>query len=291
MIAFLFPGQGTQQKNMLSTLQENLPEIDEIFEAASDACGKDIKKICSSSDTALLSETINAQPVLTAINCATAAALKNRGIRPDLVAGHSLGQYSALICSGVLSLYDGFSLVAYRAKIMSEVKRKGKLCALVGLDSETVEKICADTGCEIALKNAPGQIVIGGDVKKVSTAAKKAEKEGALKAEILAVENAFHTSVMKETEALLGEKIAATTFSEPKTKLLLNCKGGPAETVEEIKNDLVLQCCHTVLWENCMRYLATQNPECVYEVGPGNVLSGLLKRINRKLVIKKLSEE
>ena len=291
MIAFLFPGQGTQQKNMLSALQENLPEIDEIFEAASDACGKDIKKLCSSSDTALLSKTINAQPVLTAINCATAALLKNRGVLPDLVAGHSLGQYSALICSGALPLYDGFSLVAYRAKVMSEVKNKGKLCALLGLNAETVEKICIGTGCEIALKNAPGQMVIGGEEKKVLLAAEKAEKEGALKAEILPVENAFHTSVMKETEILLRKKIAATTFVTPRCDVLLNCKGGPAETLEEIKEDLALQCCHPVLWEDCMRYLVAQNPECVYEVGPGNVLGGLLKKLNRKLVIKKISEE
>lgn len=286
MIAFLFPGQGVQQKNMLSLLKETSPETDRIFEAASDATGRDVKALCASDDLALLAETKNTQPAITAMNCAFFTALKERGVVPDVVAGHSLGQYSALICAEVLSPFDGFRLVARRAELMGSVRKKGKLCAVVGLDERTTEDVCSITGCYPALYNAPGQIVIGGEEKKVLSAADKAREAGAVKAEILSVENAFHTPCMSEMEEAFEKEVDMADLKTPAIKVLLNCKGGPAESLSDIRDDLIKQCCHPVLWADCMKYLAAQNPDEVYEVGVGAVLGGLLRRQNRKIIVR-----
>ncbi len=291
MIAYLFPGQGVQQKNMLSLLEDRSPNVEEIFEIASDATGRDVKALCASEDTELLSRTENAQIALTAVNCALERALFNRGIRADIAAGHSLGQYSALMTMGVLSLHDGFSLIKKRAELMGSVRKKGLLCAVIGSDEKTVRDVCASTGCEIALLNAPGQIVIGGEENNVRKAAFLTEKAGALKTEILSVSNAFHTSVMKEIEEEYASCVNAVTLKEPSGTVLLNCKGGPATDVEEIRKDLIAQTCHTVLWADCMKYLVVQTPECVYEVGIGKVLTGLLKKQNRKIVFKNVFME
>ena len=291
MIAFLFPGQGVQQKNMLDLIKDRSPFVEEVFEAASDATKKDIRALCSSDDLVALTKTENAQPVLTAVSCALDRSLKEKGIRPGIVAGHSLGQYSALMSAESLSLWDGFSLIAKRAELMGRVQKEGALCAVVGLDEETLLAVCEEAKCEIALKNAPGQIVIGGEKEAVIKGKALAEKAGAIMTEILPVSNAFHTSVMKEIEEEFSAHVRKTPLKEPTATVLLNCKGGPAGSVEDIRADLINQTCHTVLWADCMKYLVSQKPDCAYEVGMGKVLASLLKRQDRKIAIKSVFEE
>lgn len=296
MIAYLFPGQGSQTVHMYELLYGHEDVVKEVFEVASDVSGINVKALCQTASIETLTRTENTQLAVSAMNCAFWKMIEAEGVRPDLVAGHSLGQYSALICCGALSLYDGFKLISRRAKAMCGVRRKGVLCAIIGSELQTVIEICSRTSdasglVTVALYNTPSQIVIGGDHEYVSKAASAIKDAGALKTQLLNVDNAFHTGIMGEMEAEFSQYVDTIEFHKPTCRILLNCKGGYAESTDEIRNDIKQQSCHAVLWSTCMQMLVKQPDLQVAEVGVGTVLSGMLKKHDRKLKPFAMSDE
>ncbi len=282
MIAFGFPGQGTQRQNMYETLAEYEKETDYIFEAASDAFGKDVKKMCIEATEEKLTDTLNTQITVSAMDLAFAFVAEKYGAKADVVTGHSLGQYPALIYARALTLFDGFRLIEKRARLMSGVQKKGVLCAVLGLDFDAVNNLCDGTSVSVALYNAPNQIVIGGEKDAVCTVSERAEKEGAIKTQLLKVDNAFHTPIMAEMEEEFSSFVESASFSEPTCPILLNCLGKERKDAESIKRDIVAQCCHTVRWSDLMAKIAADKNLLFVETGMGNVLSGLIKKHNRK---------
>lgn len=296
MILYLFPGQGTQKENMYELLERHSHVVCEVFEAASDASGKDVRALCQTAPMEVLTKTENAQLAVSAMNCGLWKMLESEGVRPDIVAGHSLGQYSALMCSGVLSLYDGFRLISHRAQAMGKIRRQGALCAVIGSKFQTVQEICRqisdDNGSvSVALFNSADQIVIGGDVQCVERAAVAIKEAGALKTQLLNVSNAFHTEVMREMETEFSEFVDTMEFCNPSCRIMLNCKGDYAAGIADIRNDVKLQSCHTVLWSTCMQAMVREPKLLVAEVGVGAVLSGLLKKHDRKIKSYTVSDE
>lgn len=296
MILYLFPGQGTQKENMYELLKRHSHVVREIFEAASDASGKDVRALCQTASMEVLTKTENTQLAVSAMNCAFWKLLESEGVRPDVVAGHSLGQYSALMCSGVLSLYDGFRLISHRAQAMGKIRHQGALCAVIGCEYPTVQEICRQISDEngsvsVALFNSTNQIVIGGDAQYVEKATMAIKEAGAVKTQLLNVSNAFHTEVMRDMETEFSEFVNTMEFRNPTCRIMLNCKGDYASDIADIRNDVKLQCCHTVLWSTCMQAIVQEPNLLVAEVGVGAVLSGLLKKHDRKLKPFTVSDE
>ena len=267
MIAFLFPGQGSQRAGMYELLGDKANETDELFDIAKEATGRDVLSLCKDATDEELKQTYNTQLSVTAMNLAFATLLKHRGVTPDVVAGHSLGQLSALHEAGVLSTYDLFRLVNKRAELMSGLKESGKLATILGLEKNVVEAVCEET-CQttdqvrIALENSYKQYVIGGREADVDVAVAKMKEAGAM------VEP-------------FKEFINTLDFQEPKTKILLNSKGGYGTSASEIKEDVIRQCVNVVKWEDCMRQMLTLENLTIAEVGVGKMMSSMIRGIDR----------
>lgn len=286
MIAFLFPGQGSQRAGMYELLGDKANETDELFDIAKEATGRDILSLCKDATDEELKQTYNTQLSVTAMNLAFATLLKHRGVTPDVVAGHSLGQLSALHEAGVLSTYDLFRLVNKRAELMSGLKESGKLATILGLEKNVVEAVCEET-CQttdqvrIALENSYKQYVIGGREADVDVAVAKMKEAGALKIVEIRVSNAFHTYMMEPMVEPFKEFINTLDFQEPKTKILLNSKGGYGTSASEIKEDVIRQCVNVVKWEDCMRQMLTLENLTIAEVGVGKMMSSMIRGIDR----------
>jgi len=293
-IAILFPGQGSQTVGMGRILAEKYHEIRQLFATANDILGYDITKLCFDGPAEELDSTVVSQPAIFLTSIAALEALKIES--PDVIlaaeatAGLSLGEYTALVFAGVLSFEDGLKLVQKRGRAMqdaSDVTPSG-MVSILGLERSLVEELCTkargDGTLQIANLLCPGNIVISGVNGACERAAELATEMGAMKAVPLAVAGAFHTPIMHPADVILSEVLNCIDLKTPSIPVVSNVDAQPHSDTDEIRAILVKQVLQPVLWETSMRFLFEQGYDTFYEVGPGRVLRGLLRRIDRKAV-------
>ena len=294
-VGFVFSGQGSQYVGMGKDLSENFEICKNIFSQADEALGYSVSSLCFDGPKEELDRTENTQPAVLTVSIAACEALKSRGITPSAVAGLSLGEYSALVAAGVVNFADAVKFVKKRGFMMqnSVPAGKGKMAAVLGLDPEKLKAVCSDASSkgivECANFNCPGQIVIGGEAEAVDLACEKAKEAGAKRVVPLAVSVPSHTSVMRDVSAKLAVELAGIEFQDPALKFLSNVKGGYAGSAHEIKGLLADQVMKPVLWQNIIEQMISDGITTIIEVGPGKILSGFNRQINRE--IKSLNVE
>ncbi len=287
-VAWVFPGQGSQQVGMGRDLYEAFPLVRELFDKADEALEFPLSHLCFEGPEETLRQTINAQPaILTVSVAALLAAQKESGLgdqRPAFVAGHSLGEYSALVASSVLSFEDAVRLVRERGRLMQDAgeRQPGTMAAIIGLEESDVEDVCREAGAEICNVNSASQIVIGGTHNTVARAMDLASARGAAKVVQLSVSAAFHSSLMQPAVEGMRRALDAVTMQEPRMPIIANCDASPLLTVAQIKGELVAQVARAVQWRRSVEYMLDSGVERFVEIGPGRVLTGLIKRIARK---------
>ena len=287
-IAFLFPGQGSQAPGMGRELIENFASAREVFEEADAALGFSLSKLCFEGPAEELQLTANTQPAILAVSVAAARVLEEKGVRPDYVAGHSLGEYSALVTTGALKLSDALRLVRKRGEYMQEAVPvgQGAMAALLGLEAGVVDEICREAaGDEVvspANLNSPAQIVIAGHRDAVERAIKLAKARGARHAVLLHVSAPFHCSLMEPAAERLARDLDEVTILDPQVPLVNNADAAIIRSAEAVRDGLKRQVTSPVRWTDSMRLLRKEGVDLFIEVGPGKVLSGLMRQIDRE---------
>jgi len=283
-IAFLFPGQGSQGVGMGRAFAEASPAAAAVWSRADDALGFPLSRLCFEGPEDELGLTANTQPALLTASVAAAVVLSERGIAPDLCAGHSLGEYSALVVTGALGFADAVRLVRKRGEFMQEAVPvgTGAMAALMGIDVETAERACAEAArgetVNVANINSPGQIVIAGHKAAVERAIAAALALGGKKGVLLPVSAPFHSALMKPAADRLAGEIDGITVHAPRVPVVRNVDAGLTTAADDVKPFLVRQVASPVRWTDCLAALAREGATTWLEVGPGRVLSGLLKR-------------
>jgi [acyl-carrier-protein] S-malonyltransferase len=291
-IAFVFPGQGSQKVGMGKDLFEGFQEVKDLYVEANEALGYDVATLSFDGPEEELNHTMRTQPCLVAASMAAAKALELGGIRPEAVAGHSLGEYSALVSAGVLSFSDALKITEMRGKLMQEAVPEGKglMAAVLGLERGKVAEICGSVKSGYVAPanfNCPGQIVISGEKEAVEEAMKLAEAAEARKVVPLAVSVPSHCKLMEETSNKLAEFlfVGEIEMKDPTIPVISNADAMFLTTVDGIKAALVSQLKGPVLWEDSIAAMEREGFDTFIEVGPGRVLSGLIKRISRDVKI------
>jgi [acyl-carrier-protein] S-malonyltransferase len=284
-LAMVFPGQGSQAVGMLNAYGD-LPVIRETLAEASDVLKQDLARLIAEGPAEDLDRTVNTQPVMVVAGyCVYRAWQELGGGRPALVAGHSLGEYTALVVAGVLTFTDCLPLVRLRGEAMQEAVAEGKgaMAAILGLDDDSVRAACAESAqgevAEAVNFNAPGQVVIAGHVSAVKRAVEAAKTRGAKRAILLPVSAPFHSSLMAPAAARLRDALAAIPFQAPRIPVVHNVDAASHASADAIKEALVQQADHPVRWVDCVRELAERSVTHVLECGPGRVLAPLCRRI------------
>ena len=285
-LAFVFPGQGSQSVGMLTELAASYPEVKLAFERASDALGKDLWSIVAKGPEDELNQTHNTQPAMLAAGVAVWEVwCKHSNIRPAWMAGHSLGEYTALVCSEAMSFEDGIKLVAARGRLMQEAVPPGvgAMAAILGLEDHQVVNVCADAAETETVSavnfNSPGQVVIAGSVAAVERAMLAAKAAGAKRAVLLPVSVPSHCALMEPAAQKLDEQLQSTVINTPKMTLIHNVDVASHSAPEVIRNALKEQLYKPVRWADSINFMPDQGVTCFVECGPGKVLIGLNKRI------------
>lgn len=287
--AFVFPGQGSQAVGMGADIAAAYPEARAVFDRASEALGFDIAGICFEGPESVLNTTEYTQPAVLTASVAVLSVLSARGIVPIAVAGHSLGEYSALVAAQVMRLEDAVKLVHLRGKAMSKAvpPGEGSMAAVMGLADADVERICSEASRETGLTvmaanfNSPGQVVISGAAFAVARACELAAAAGAKRCVSLAVSGPFHSPLMEPAARELADALSRIELLPPKVQFWSNVTAGPVEDPEEIRTRLVQQVLSPVRWTAQVERMVACGITDFLEVGPGKVLSGLIKRISR----------
>ena len=290
MKAYVFPGQGSQYVGMGKDLYEQNAEAKALFEQANDILGFRITDLMFGGTDEDLRQTRVTQPAV--FLCSVIPALVNPDVKPDMVAGHSLGEFSALVVSGALSFRDGLELVSRRAQAMQKACEltPSTMAAVIALPDETVEQICASVDGVVvpANYNCPGQIVISGSEEAIAAACQKMTEAGAKRALKLAVGGAFHSPLMEPARAELAEAIEHTEFHTPKCPIYQNVDAQPHTDPAEIKQNLVAQLTASVRWTASVQHMIAAGADTFIECGPGSVLQGLVKKIDRSVATQAL---
>lgn len=288
-IAFVFPGQGSQYVGMGKEIAENYSEAKKIFAEADQVLGRQISEICFNGPKELLTDTRNAQPGILTVSIALLQALKAEGIKPDYTAGHSLGEYSALVASKVIEFSTAVNLVQQRARLMSEADpaQNGTMAAVLGLDRETLSTCLNEAKgvglVEAANFNCPGQIVISGAKNGIAKVQELVAAKGG-KFIPLSVSGPFHSSFMKPAADAFKAQLESVSWREPVIPVIANVSA-QLYLREQTSNNLYCQIYSSVLWEDTINFLHQKGVEVFVEVGPGKVLSGLIKKTIKNAVI------
>ncbi len=287
--AFVFPGQGTQYPGMGKKLYdeadgENKEIIDRIF---SEINNEEVKRVLTEGTEEELKNTEYAQPGIALVSVMLTRLLKEKGIKADYVAGHSLGEYSSLYAAGVLSENDTMKLIAARGKIMGKAEIDGSMAAILGLPAETVEEICAgiDGTIEAVNYNEPRQTVVAGERNAVESSLEIFKEKGAKRAIGLAVSGPFHSSLMKPVADILKKEFENYSWNNPLIPVIANTTAEVLASSDEIKEELYRQTFGPVKWVDTINKLSEEGVTRIYEIGPGKVLSGLIKKINKDIEV------
>jgi [acyl-carrier-protein] S-malonyltransferase len=287
MIALLFPGQGSQAVGMGKDLAEKYPLARQTFDEADEALGMKLSQRCFEGPEDQLRLTEITQPAILTVSVAAWRVLNEKGINPAFVAGHSLGEYSAHVAAGTISFADAVRTVRNRGKYMQEAVPvgTGSMAAVLGMSFDEVVKVCADAAqgevCEPANINSPEQIVISGHAAAVERAAKLADERGAKRAKVLSVSAPFHCSLMQPAQDRLAGDLAALKFEQPQVPVVCNVFARLVEDAESAREALVRQVTGSVKWNESMQTLIARGVQTFIEVGPGKVLCGLMRQIDR----------
>ena len=290
-IAFIFPGQGAQYIGMGKELFDNIEVCKNIFDIADKELNFELSKLCFEGTSEDLNITENTQPAILTTSIAALMALKEKGIECDVTAGLSLGEYSALVCSGSMDFKDAVKLVKKRGRFMQEAVPVGigTMAAILGLSVNYVEEACSEARgsgiVEIANLNCPGQIVIAGEIAAVEHALEIAKGKGAKRAILLPVSAPFHSSMLKPAAEKLEIELQNINLEEITIPVMTNVNGDYVKSKENIKANLKLQVMSSVLWETIIRNMIKDGIDTFVEIGPGKVLSGFVKKIDRKLTV------
>lgn len=296
-LAFVFPGQGSQAVGMLAELAQSHAVVRTTFEEASEGAGVDLWSLSQQGPEEALNRTEHTQPALLAASVAVWRVwLASGGARPARLAGHSLGEYSALVCAGALSLSDAASLVAARGRLMQAAvpAGRGAMAAVLGADDALVAKVCEAVAEGQVLApanfNSPGQVVIAGDAEAVQRAQVRLAEEGIKKVVPLAVSVPSHCALMRGAADALAERMAAVAWSLPQVPVVQNAEARSYDSIEAIRAALQRQLYMPVRWTGCVQALAAAGATELLECGPGKVLTGLAKRIDRSLSARAIGE-
>ena len=296
-IAFLFPGQGSQAVGMGKELADNYPVARQTFDEADEALGYKLSELCFEGPEEKLKLTEITQPAILTASVAAWRVLQEKGLKPDFVAGHSLGEYSAHVAAGTLAFADAVRTVRNRGQYMQEAVPVGvgAMAAIIGMASDKVSEIAADAAqgevCQAANINSPEQIVISGNANAVERAIKLAHERGAKKAVSLPVSAPFHCSLMQPAQDRLAADLAALTFQNPSCPVVSNVDAAVVASAEAARAALIRQVTGTVRWEPSVRLLIERGTSLFIEVGPGKVLWGLMRQIDRSKTCATVGDE
>ena len=289
-VAYVFPGQGSQWVGMGRDLYETFAAAKAVFEQADEALGLPLTRLCFDGPEDELRQTINAQPAIVTVSFACLKAMQeisgdNELPPPVFLAGHSLGEYTALAVAGVLDFATTVYLARERGRLMYEAgqERPGGMAAIIGLDEALLAGICEETDTKIVNINCPGQLVISGAAGNITKAVNLGMSRGARRAIPLQVSGAFHTPLMQSAVDGMAELIATLPFSEPTVPIIANTTAQPLTTADLTKEELLRQLCNCVQWQRSIEYMIANGVSTFIEIGPGKVLTGLIKRINKNV--------
>jgi [acyl-carrier-protein] S-malonyltransferase len=288
--AHVFPGQGSQAVGMGLDLYQNYDAARAVFEQADKALGFPLSKLCFEGPEDELVQTVNAQPAIVTVSfaCLEASRSLDGALPPaGFVAGHSLGEYTALAAAGVLDFATAVYLARERGRLMHEAGQitPGGMAAIIGLDESPLAEVCQQTGTRIANINCPGQIVISGARDNLAQAVELVKDRGAHRAIPLQVSGAFHTPLMQPAVDGMAEIMATLKFNNPTIPIVGNTTAQPLTTAQAVKEELLNQLCHCVQWQRSIEYMIKEGVANFIEIGPGRVLAGLIKRIDRGVTI------
>ncbi|MEK5028781.1 ACP S-malonyltransferase [Paenibacillus sp. FSL M7-1046] len=291
-IAFVFPGQGAQAVGMGKDVYDALPDSRAVFEKGDEVLGFPLSKLVFEGPDSELKQTVNTQPALVTTSVAYLEALNKHGLKPDYVAGHSLGEYSALVASGVLSYEDAVRLVRLRGRFMEEAVPggQGAMAAVLGAEREALAELCNNISAEgnpveLANVNCPGQIVVSGSLEGVNAVVQRVKEAGGKRAIPLEVSGPFHSSLMKEAAERLAAELKGVTFNAPSVPVIANVTASPVTDPEEIRGLLVRQVFSPVLWQDSVEWLIAAGVDTFVEIGSGSVLAGLIRKIDKNVKV------
>lgn len=295
-IAFVFPGQGAQKVGMAKDVYDALPQAAELFKTADEVLGFSISELAFEGPEEQLKQTANTQPALLTASIALFEALKSKNITPDYVAGHSLGEYSALVAANALDFDQAVAIVRARGQYMEQAvpSGQGAMAAVLGAEREPLAALCAEISAtgqavELANVNCPGQIVVSGSVEGVNAVAARVKEIGGKRAIMLEVSGPFHSSLMKSAADQLSERLQTVSFRDATVPVVANVTAKTVTQGSDIQALLVEQVYSPVLWEDSVRFLIHEGVDTFIEIGPGNVLTGLIKKIDKNVRLINIS--
>lgn len=293
--AAVFPGQGSQYVGMGKELAQQYPVVRDTLAEADEALGESLSRLCFEGPEDELTLTRNTQPALLAVSVAIYRLLRQEGLRVHAAAGHSLGEYSALVAAGAIEFADAVRTVRLRGRLMEEAvpPGAGTMAAVLGLETEEVVALCREVPgtVEPATFNGPGQVVVAGETAAVEALMKAAEAKGARRTQLLKVSGPFHSSMLAEAGRKLGEWLASVEISAPRFPVYSNVTARPVTDPDEIRRCLAQQVSAPVRWEESVRRMVADGASRFIEIGPGRVLSGLIKRIDRSVALLNVESE